>query len=36
MATEFGLAGRARARANYSLDNMARSNEALYHELVNE
>lgn len=34
MAAEFGVAGRARARANYSLEYMARGNEALYYELV--
>jgi len=34
MAAEFGAAGRARARANYSLEYMARGNESLYYELV--
>lgn len=34
MAAEFGSAGRARARANYSLENMASGNESLYYELV--
>lgn len=34
LAAEFGSAGRARARAEYSLEYMARSNEALYYELV--
>ncbi len=34
LAAEFGSAGRARARANFSLENMARGNEALYYELV--
>lgn len=34
MAAEFGSAGRARVRAEYSLENMARGNEALYYELV--
>lgn len=36
LATEFGLAGRARVRLNYSLEDMARANEALYHELVDQ
>ena len=35
MAAEFGLAGQARVRSNYSLEYMARGNEALYYELVN-
>ncbi len=34
MAAEFGSAGRARAREKFSLENMARGNEALYYELV--
>lgn len=34
LAAEFGSAGRARARANYGLENMARGNEALYYELI--
>lgn len=36
MAAQFGAAGRARARSNYSLENMARKNEALYVELVEQ
>ena len=35
VAAQFGSAGRARARENFSLENMARLNEALYCELVN-
>ena len=34
LAAEFGSAGRARARADFSLENMARRNEELYRELV--
>jgi glycosyltransferase involved in cell wall biosynthesis len=34
LAAQLGSAGRARARENYSLENMARGNEALYYELV--
>lgn len=34
MAAEFGAAGRARVRANYSLEYMARANESLYYELL--
>lgn len=34
MAVEFGSAGRARVRAEFSLENMARGNEALYHALL--
>lgn len=34
MAVEFGSAGQARASSIYSLDNMARRNEALYYELI--
>lgn len=35
LCAQFGSAGRARARANYSLEYMARGNETLYYELVN-
>ena len=34
MAADFGAAGRARVRSNYSLHNMAARNEALYFELL--
>lgn len=34
LAAEFGSAGRARARADFSLENMARRNEELYRELL--
>lgn len=34
LAEQFGAAGRARVRENYSLKNMALANESLYHELV--
>lgn len=34
LAAELGSAGRARARENFSLENMARLNEELYYELV--
>lgn len=35
MAREYGLAGQERVRSNYSLENMAKKNEALYFELMN-
>lgn len=34
LAAKFGSAGRARARADFSLENMARRNEELYSELL--